>query len=322
MTKPCFVGIDTSNYTTSLSFCTEEGEVIANLKKPLSVKEGERGLRQSDAVFLHTKNLPLLFEEARPLFEEYTPLAVGVSAYPRTQKGSYMPCFLAGVSVAKGIAVALGVPLFEFSHQNGHIMAALYSSGAVDAVLGKEFLAFHVSGGTTEVLHVKPNGKDFLCEVIGGASDLHAGQVIDRIGVAMGLSFPCGPAMERLAISDAEKPIRKGISVREGFCNLSGLENMASTLYLQTKDAPLTAAFVLDYIGNALLRLCEGYRTRFGERPFLFAGGVMSNAQIKAKITARYAASFAAPALSSDNAVGIAALAALAHQKEGGKGWT
>lgn len=307
MTKPCFIGIDTSNYTTSLAFCTAEGEVVANLKNPLAVKEGERGLRQSDAVFLHTKNLPMLFEEARPLFEEYTPLAVGVSAYPRTQEGSYMPCFLAGASVAKGIAVALGVPLFEFSHQNGHIMAALYSSGAVDAVLGKEFLAFHVSGGTTEVLHVKPNGKDFLCEVIGGTSDLHAGQVIDRIGVAMGLSFPCGPAMERLAISDAEKPIRKGISVREGFCNLSGLENMALAMLKEGVEPSRVAHFVLHFIGRSLVALTDAARERFPLLPVVYSGGVMSCSILKNMLAGKDTY-FAEPAFSADNAAGISLL--------------
>lgn len=307
MAKPCFIGIDTSNYTTSLAFCTAEGEVVANLKKPLAVKEGERGLRQSDAVFLHTKNLPLLFEEARPLFEEYTPLAVGVSAYPRTQEGSYMPCFLAGVSAAKGISSALGVSLFEFSHQNGHIMAALYSGGATEALFGREFLAFHVSGGTTEVLHVKPNGKDFLCDVIGGASDLHAGQVIDRIGVAMGLSFPCGPAMERLALSDAEKPIRKGISVKEGFCNLSGLENMALAMLKEGTEPSRVAHFVLHFIGRSLVALTDAARERFPLLPVVYSGGVMSCSILKHMLAGKDTY-FAEPAFSADNAAGISLL--------------
>ena len=307
MSKLCFVGIDTSNYTTSLAFCTQSGEVIANLKRPLLVKEGERGLRQSDAVFLHTKNLPLLFDEARSLFGEYTPLAVGVSAYPRTQEGSYMPCFLAGVSAAKGIASALGAPLYEFSHQNGHIMAALYSGGATEALLGREFLAFHVSGGTTEVLYVRPNGKDFLCDVIGGASDLHAGQVIDRIGVAMGLSFPCGPAMERLALSDTEKPIRKGISVKEGFCNLSGLENMALAMLKEGVEPSRVAHFVLHFIGRSLVAITDAARDRFPSLPVVYSGGVMSCSILKNMLAGkdRY---FAEPAFSADNAAGISLL--------------
>lgn len=312
MREPCFIGIDTSNYTTSLAFCTATGEVIANLKKPLVVKEGERGLRQSDAVFLHTKNLPLLFEEARPLFGEYAPLAVGVSAYPRTQEGSYMPCFLAGVSAAKGIASALGVPLFEFSHQNGHIMAALYSGGAMETLFGQEFLAFHVSGGTTEVLHVSPVDKDFRCEIIGGASDLHAGQVIDRIGVAMGLSFPCGPEMERLALSDTEKPIRKGISVKEGFCNLSGLENMALAMLKEGMDPSRVAHFVLHFIGRSLVALTDAARERFAGLPVVYSGGVMSCSILKGMLAGKDVY-FAEPAFSADNAAGISLLTRRAY---------
>ena len=308
MKQPCFVGIDTSNYTTSLAFCTEGGEVVANLKCPLPVKEGERGLRQSDAVFLHTRNLPILFEMAAPYFREYQPIAVGVSAYPRTQEGSYMPCFLAGVSAARGIASALGVPLFEFSHQNGHIMAALYSGGAVEALLGREFLAFHVSGGTTEVLHVRPNGRDFVCDIIGGASDLHAGQVIDRIGVAMGLAFPCGPAMENLALSDMKKPIRKGISVKGGFCNLSGLENMALAMLKEGIEPPAVAHFVLHFIGRSLVALTDAARERFSGLPVVYSGGVMSCSILKNMLAGKDTY-FAEPAFSADNAAGISLLA-------------
>ncbi len=307
MTKHCFVGVDTSNYTTSLALCSEEGEVFANLKIPLAVKEGERGLRQSDAVFLHTKNLPILFEKARGFFVEYKPLAVGVSAYPRTREGSYMPCFLAGVSAGGALASGLSVPLYEFSHQNGHIMAALYSSGALEALFGQEFLAFHVSGGTTEVLLVKPNSNDFLCDIIGGSSDLHAGQVIDRIGVKMGLSFPCGPAMEKLALADMSKPIKKPISAKDGYCNLSGLENMALSLLGEGASKEQTAHFVLDFIGRSLVALTASAREKYGELPVVYSGGVMSCSILKQMLSSDNAY-FAEPAFSADNAAGIALL--------------
>ncbi len=307
MAKRCFVGVDTSNYTTSLAACSEEGEVLANLKIPLAVKEGERGLRQSDAVFLHTKNLPVLFEKARALFAEYKPLAVGVSAYPRTQEGSYMPCFLAGVSAGAALASALSLPLYKFSHQNGHIMAALYSSGALDTLFGQEFLAFHVSGGTTEVLLVKPNGNDFLCDIIGGSSDLHAGQVIDRIGVKMGLSFPCGPAMEQMALADSRKPIKKPISAKAGYCNLSGLENMALSLLREGASKEQTAHFVLDFIGRSLVALTASAREKYGALPVVYSGGVMSCSILK-QMLASDNAYFAEPAFSADNAAGISLL--------------
>lgn len=321
MKTPCILGVDTSNYTTSIGLVSPDGTVLANIKRPLPVAEGERGLRQSDALFAHIKNIPSAMEELREQLADKPLLAVGVSTRPRNIDGSYMPCFLAGVSVAEAISAASGLPLYRFSHQCGHMMAAILSADRHD-LLSSPFCAFHVSGGTTDMLSVSYRDGGFVADRVGGTKDLNAGQVIDRVGVMLGLRFPCGPALEALAAKNTKKIPRKQIASDGLSVNLSGLENMATTLYLQTKDAPLVAAFVLDYIGNALLCLCDGYRKRYGDRPFLFAGGVMSNTQIKEKISARIRASFATPALSADNAVGIAALAALAYKKEGGQGWT
>ncbi|MBO5305929.1 MAG: peptidase M22 [Clostridia bacterium] len=312
MREPCFLGIDTSNYTTSLAFCERGGKIIANLKLPLPVKEGERGLRQSDAVFLHTKNLPMLFESAKQYFDAYQPIAVGVSAYPRTVEGSYMPCFLAGVATAKALAVAQGIPCFEFSHQNGHIMAALLSSGAADALFGKEFAAFHVSGGTTEVLLVRPNGNDFLCEIIGGALDINAGQAIDRVGVSLGLSFPCGAALEKWALSYEGKIPRRALSVKDGFCNLSGLENVALDMQKAGEPKEKIAAFVLDFVGRTLVALTDSVCEKYPNIPIVYSGGVMS-CSILGKMLAGEHRYFAEPAFSSDNAAGIAALTRRAY---------
>ncbi|MBQ7380475.1 MAG: peptidase M22 [Clostridia bacterium] len=307
MREPCYLGIDTSNYTTSLAFCKKSGEVVANLKLPLPVKEGEKGLRQSDAVFLHTKNLPVLFESAREYFEAYEPVAVGVSATPRTQEGSYMPCFLAGVATAKALAASHGIPCLEFSHQNGHIMAALVSSGACDSLFGKEFVAFHISGGTTEVVLVRPNGNDFSCEIIGGTLDISAGQAIDRVGVALGLSFPCGAALEKLALAYEGKPFLKKGCVKDGYCNLSGLENMALAMIQKGSAKEEIAAFVLYVVGWTLMEMTVCVREKYPNIPIVYSGGVMSCSILKKMLSGkdRY---FAEPSFSSDNAAGIACL--------------
>ena len=317
MKKPCFLGIDTSNYTTSLAFVNDEGDVIANLKMPLTVKEGERGLRQSDAVFLHVKNFPQLLSQANDLFSEYDPVAVGVSAYPRTVEGSYMPCFLVGKSIACSIGAALNAPVYEFSHQNGHIMAAFYSSGAPMSVLEGDFLAFHVSGGTTEALYVRPHQGDFRCDLIGGTLDMNAGQAIDRLGVAMGLSFPCGPEMERLAILSGETRARgMRVSVKDGRCNLSGLENKALKLFEETGDKAKTAAFVLNFIAETLVHITRDVRGSYPELPVVYSGGVMSCSLIQKRLLGENTY-FAAPAFSADNASGIALLARRRSMRNG-----
>ena len=309
-----FLGIDTSNYTTSIALIDEAGKLLANIKFPLPVKAGEHGLRQSDAVFAHVKNLPLAMNNAKEIISKRKILAVGVSSRPRNLDGSYMPCFLSGVAAATSAATAVGAPLYCFSHQCGHIMAALYSSGRFD-LLDKEFAAFHVSGGTTELLKVFPENNGFTAEHIGGTKDLNAGQVIDRIGVMMEMPFPAGKHIEEHAINNLAKIPKKKVCSEGLWVNLSGLENMAKRLYDDTASKELTSAFVLDYVGNSLVALCEEYEARFGKSDFVFSGGVMSNSIIKDKLGKSFVSSFAEPALSADNAVGIAYLTLRAYNK-------
>lgn len=310
-----FLGIDTSNYTTSVAVLDCEGRLLANIKYPLQVKSGEHGLRQSDAVFSHIKNLPFAMSDAGAVIGDRKILAVGVSERPRNVEGSYMPCFLSGVAAAISFATAAKTPLFRFSHQCGHLMAALYSSERFD-LLDKEFVAFHVSGGTTEMLKVFPEDNGFKAEHIGGTRDLNAGQVIDRIGVMMDMPFPAGRHMEISAIENKQKVPKKKVSQDGLWINLSGLENMAKKLYDETSDKSLTSAFVLDYVGNSLSKISEAYEEQFGKNEFVFSGGVMSNSIIKAKIKERFKASFAEPMLSADNAVGIAYLAFRAYSNK------
>ena len=260
-----FLGIDTSNYTTSAALCAD-GEIVENFKILLSVSKGERGLRQSDALFQHTKNIPLLMERVREALGGRPLSGVGVSERPRNLDGSYMPCFLAGLSAAESISAAAGLPIYRFSHQCGHVMAALYSSAA-SFPKEQAFGAFHISGGTTELLHIRSRSeKGFDAQLVGGTKDLNAGQAVDRIGVAMGLDFPAGPALEKLALQNDKKIPRPKISGDGMSFHLSGLENLALKLYKDTNDAPLTAAFVLDYIARALEFATIAFRREYGDR--------------------------------------------------------
>ena len=325
--RPCWVGFDTSNYTTSAAACAvgEDGglTVIANCKAPLPVAEGARGLRQSDAVFAHTRNLPAVIRELRSILEEggYAVSAVGVSATPRDAADSYMPCFLTGIAAAEAFAAGCGAAVHRFSHQSGHIMAALYSSGALaeGKLLQDDFLAFHVSGGTTEAVVAHPREGGFDVEIVGYGADLHAGQVIDRVGVMMGLEFPCGRALEQLAVENTSPLPQIKTSVRDGICHLSGLENQAAALWKQTGDKSLVAAYTLTTVGKTLRKMTDQLqvlRSETGEKPLpvLYAGGVMSNKFIRPILTkgAGWRIHFSEPAFSADNAAGTAILCALA----------
>ena len=316
ISEKVILGIDTSNYTTSVAIISLDGKLVANLKRPLQVKAGERGLRQSDALFMHTVNLPVLMAEAKDILQGRTPVAIGVSERPRNVLGSYMPCFLAGVSCAEASRVVSNLPIYKFSHQCGHIMAAVFSSGRYDLLDG-EFAAFHISGGTTEFVKVKPQDHGFETELFGGTADLNAGQVIDRIGVLMDLPFPAGVHLEKLVLQNTKKVPKKAISANGMTVNLSGLENLAANLYRETQDKALVAAFVLDFIGRSIVAMSSAYEDKFGKTTFVYAGGVMCNSIIRKMLEAKFDAVFAEPALSADNAVGIAELTRRAYQKEG-----
>ncbi len=303
------LGIDTSNYTTSVAVYNSETGEVKQKKMLLPVKEGERGLRQSDALFHHTVRLNPLVEEL--LCETGGEIGViGVSEKPRDAEGSYMPCFLAGVNAAKCAAAVSGKRVYGFSHQAGHIAAALYSVNAL-GLIAERFIAFHVSGGTTEMLLVSP-GKDkpFEVEIIGETGDLNCGQAIDRAGVMMGLSFPCGKELEKLALSSGNT-FNPKVSVKGGNCSLSGLENQFKKLYESGASEEDVARYCLDYIGKTVEKMTEYAVSNFGDIPLVYAGGVMSNSIIRKRIQSKFNAKFAHPDFSCDNAAGTAILAYL-----------
>ena len=306
--KSLVIGIDTSNYTTSIALCDLNGNIVSNIKKILDVKEGERGLRQSDAVFAHIKNFPELSLQLKEAIGDTCIKGVGVSVAPRDAEGSYMPCFISGKAIAYTVAATHNAPIFEFSHQAGHIMAALYSSQNLYELIDSDFVAFHVSGGTTEALYVSPHDNTFDIRIIAETADISAGQAIDRAGVMMGLKFPCGKELESLAKQyNGPLPYAK-VSVQDGKCNLSGLENISEKLYKETKDKPLVSAFVLNFIGKTLIQLTADIRAQYSDIPILYAGGVMSNSYLKEELSKFDKVYFATPEFSTDNAAGIALL--------------
>ena len=313
MKRKIVLGIDTSNYTSSLCVADTDGNVIKSIKAPLCVKHGEVGLRQSDAVFAHTKNIPEIFRRAEGIISDSEVVCIGVSSRPRDAEGSYMPCFLSGVAVATALSESLGVPLYENSHQAGHIQAAMYSSGMLFDYDGESFISFHVSGGTTEMLKCKKTAAGISAELIGKTLDLNAGQAVDRTGVMLGLDFPCGAHIERLAREYYEthgKIGGFGVSVKGLDCCLSGVENLTKGAYEKTDDRGYVSAFLLEYIAKTLIKMTDAAWQKYGTLPLLYAGGVMSNGINKERIREKFPyARFAFPEFSSDNAAGTALLA-------------
>ena len=304
------LGIDTSNYTTSAAMLDTESIKVYQSKKLLPVREGEKGIRQSEAVFHHTKQLPEVIKSLMSV-ERAIPDSIGVSVKPRLEEGSYMPCFLAGEGFADSLGSVLGIIPDKTSHQIGHILAAIYSSGRFDLIREKKaFAAFHISGGTTDLLLCEPDESCILdIKRIGGSSDLKAGQAIDRCGVMLGLSFPCGRGIEALALgSSASFKIRP--SVKGLDCSLSGLENKCKEMMKNENTKEDIAKFCIMYILEALKAITKGFYDSYGDKTVIYAGGVMSNKLIRDELESRERV-FCEPEFSRDNACGAAVYSAL-----------
>ena len=304
-----YLGIDTSNYTTSCAVYDSESGTFISKKKLLPVKEGECGLRQSDAVFHHTVQLPELFQELFDGFQGEI-AAVGVSDAPRSVQGSYMPCFLVGVNSAECIRAVIQKPLYRFSHQQGHIAAALYSSGRTE-LFGRDFLAFHVSGGTTEALLVSGAME---AKEIASSLDLKAGQAVDRVGVMLGYPFPAGKYVDELA-QKSEKDYSFKMKLRDGCCSLSGVENKCRKMLTDGEKAEDICRYCLQYITASLEAMAKDALEKYGKMPIVFSGGVSSSRVMRAHLEKTLGASFAEPEFSCDNAAGIALLACQRNEK-------
>lgn len=313
------LGIDTSNYTTSAAIYDTESGGIVQSKRLLPVKSGEAGLRQSDAVFHHTKQLPQviegLFEDAPCTIDTVgTVEAVGVSVRPRSAEGSYMPCFLCGEGLADALGTVNRIPVRKTSHQVGHILAALYSAGQL-RLTKEKFIAFHVSGGTTDCLLVQPDEEDVLrVTEIGASLDLKAGQAVDRVGLMLGLQFPCGKQLEELAAKSGKNYKIKPV-LKDGSCCLSGVENLCRKM-LDSGEAPEDIAnFCLQYVYSAVRGMTEHALEKCGKLPIVFAGGVMSDKIIRTRLETDFGGYFAEPEFSCDNAAGTAVYAAIKERE-------
>ena len=310
------VGLDTSCYTTSAAAVTVDGQVVASCRQLLPVKLGERGLRQSEGVFIHVRQLPGRLEELREFIRGDEIVAVCASSRPRDEEESYMPVFQVGDAQARGMAAMLGVPCFASTHQRGHVAAAMVDSGIAPG----DLLAVHLSGGTTELLSLR--GEELT--LLGGTLDLHAGQVVDRVGVALGLPFPAGPHLEKLALQ-GHAEVRLPVSMAEGGlrCHLSGAESQAQRWIASGAISPEdTAMEIYDLLARTVARMILAGAAKTGIRQVLIAGGVASSALFRRLVTERIRKSdrglrvcFGKPEYSGDNAVGTALIGAQKYRQ-------
>ena len=308
------LGIDTSNYKTSIALTNIDGDIVYDKRILLNVDKGKRGLRQQEALFQHINNLPILFDDMFKCFDAHDVACVSVSDKPRTISGSYMPAFLAGVSQAEVLASSLKCPLYRFSHQDGHVRAASIFTGLNES---KHYVSLHFSGGTTEVL-LYEDGK---LSIIGGTKDISFGQLLDRIGTELGLIFPCGEELDNIAYeylnqSNSSKEINlPKIKSKSGYINLSGIESAVFRYIkgraLDKNEINHLILAVFSNISSAILDMLEDIYDKYKINDFLFAGGVSSSKTLRKMLDeadAKHNFVFCEPMLSSDNAIGISLL--------------
>ena len=297
------IGIDTSNYTTSIAYF--DGLNGENCSRLLPVKQGELGLRQSDAVFAHIKSLPELSGRLFSHTQRETVTAVGVSTRPRAVEGSYMPCFMVGYSHAKLLADTLNVPLIEVSHQQGHVAASLWSAGHME-LMQEPHLAWHLSGGTTELLLVEPEGKNVRCTKIGGTTDISAGQLIDRTGQLLELPFPSGKHLDALSKEATMKETFKVKCSNMEF-SLSGVQNKVQQFHAAHENPAETAGFALRCVAKAVYLATEQALKAYPGLRVVFSGGVASNSMLR-EVLQPLNPIFSPPQFATDNAMGVAVL--------------
>lgn len=308
-----YLGIDTSNYKTSIALVDENGNIVLNRSELLEVKLGQKGLRQSDAFFKHCNNLPAYVEGVSRIIDPQDIVAIGVSTRPRRREDSYMPCFMAGYFLAKELGSILHIPVYEFSHQEGHAAAVMMGN---DSLNNNKNLFFHLSGGTTEFLTCERDALGYDMQIVGGTRDISIGQLLDRVGVAMGFAFPSGKFLDEIAArGTTEKYFLPGFNSIGGYFNLSGVETKILR-WLETRpgkkeiDSMVTELFqkIADLLYNNAAELSGAYETS----KIIISGGVASSTTIRKLIASRdvYKNIYFGPTeLSGDNAVGIALLA-------------
>ncbi|MGI6109379.1 MAG: peptidase M22 [Eubacteriaceae bacterium] len=314
------MGIDSSAYTTSLALVSEDRSITAEERIVLAVPEGARGLRQSEAVYQHLKNMPVLFKRIESELGSHRIAGIAVSTRPENREESFMPVFNAGISFAETVSSVTGAPLMRTAHQENHLEAAAFSSGET---LPERFLGVHFSGGTSEILDVTRTARGYNCSRLAQSLDLKAGQLIDRTGVLMGLGFPAGKDLEKLALS-AENGSARSCGTGDGVVipvamdgadfHFSGQENKITRLLQDGARQDETALALFRMIARTLNRSLRLLTGQTGLKTVLFSGGVMANGIIHRELQDKLAPAgihlvFSDPRYSSDNACGNALLA-------------
>jgi N6-L-threonylcarbamoyladenine synthase len=308
------LGIETSCDETSAAVLTDRYEVLSNvvlsqdeIHAPYGGVVPELASRQ------HIRSIDLIVGEA--LAKAGVGLAA-VDAYAVTQGPGLIGSLLVGLSFAKGLAYYHGKPLFGADHLDGHIEAAFVENRDI----AFPALALLVSGGHTSLFLLE---KKLSYRVLGRTRDDAAGEALDKIAKFLGLGYPGGPVIEKLA-ADGDpaafafaRPRIKGAPFDFSF---SGLKTAALRHIRESgisKDGPGLADFLASFeeaVAHALVENVVRAVEEHDPKSLVLCGGVARNKRLRARFQAQAArlkvpAYIPSPKMCTDNAAMIAAVA-------------
>jgi len=324
-----YLAIETSCDDTCAAILDERGRALSNVASSQLVHGEYEGvvpeLASREHVRLGPTAIRVALEQANVSLKSIRGIAV-------TQGPGLVGCLLVGLGLAKGLSLALRVPVVGVNHIEGHIHAIL-----AERAWEPPFIALVASGGHTELLLVEDWGRYRL---LGATRDDAAGEAFDKVAKMLGLGYPGGPVVDRMAREgrgDAFAFPRAYLDLESGNLDVSfsGLKT-AVKLFLERDpewtSGAASARFVADVCASfqaalvdVLTAKAEAAVLRTGARKILISGGVACNSHLRQKMAAlgerlQADVAFPSPRLCADNAVmiGLAALSRLRAGEDDG----
>ncbi|MDR1679896.1 MAG: tRNA (adenosine(37)-N6)-threonylcarbamoyltransferase complex transferase subunit TsaD [Prevotellaceae bacterium] len=290
VSNPVYIlGIESSCDDTSAAICCET-HLLSNVVASQKVHEQYGGVVPELASRAHQQNIiPVVHQALKQAGIDKKQLA----AVAFTRGPGLMGSLLVGTSFAKGFAQALGLPLIDVNHLQAHILANFIDND--DSVQHPEFpfLCLLVSGGNSQIVLVRtPNDM----EIVGQTIDDAAGEAFDKCAKVMGLPYPGGPHIDRLANEGNADAFRLSKPRIEGYdYSFSGLKT--SFLYLLRDELKLNPAFAeerrADLCASLQQTIVEILMDKFRKAADYFkvkdialAGGVSANSGLRKAFTA------------------------------------
>jgi N6-L-threonylcarbamoyladenine synthase len=310
------LGIETSCDETAAAVLHDEREIFSNIVySQIKLHQPYGGVVPEVASRDHLKKLPLVVQQS---LDQAAVALDQIDAIGVTYGPGLMGCLLVGLSYAKALAFGLNRPLVGVNHLEGHIFAHYLEHPEAPP----PFIALIVSGGHTSLVYVESYGR---YETLGQTRDDAAGETFDKVGKLLGLPYPAGPAIDRLAQQGDPQAVplpRPMLDSEDYDFSFSGLKT-ALAIYLRTHPnlapADLAASLQEAVVDVLIEKALMAVRAKGAQR-IVVVGGVAANSRLRERLFQEsqrqgYAIFFPSLALCTDNAAMIAAVAYFKHQQ-------